>query len=43
MNTGYRNKVAQSKIITHIDFLENELMWPTVFFYKKISVGWKLV
>jgi hypothetical protein len=33
LNNSYRTKIAQIKIITHIDFLEKKMTWPTLIFY----------
>ena len=37
----YRTKVPQNEVIIHIDFLEKQILWPTLIFYKNLSVGWK--
>ena len=41
LKISHRTKVTQIKIITHVDFLGKQLLWPTLVVYYKFSVGWK--
>lgn len=43
LNISYMTKLAQNKIITHINFLEKQLVWPALIFYYRFCVGWNLM
>ena len=33
LNVSHKTKVSRNKIITHINFLEKQLLWPVLIFY----------
>ena len=38
LNISYMTKVTQNKIITHMNFLGKQLLWPTLILNMKINV-----